>query len=522
MRKNIAYIFIIILTLIGCKNNKTFNKLEEIDNLLSMDRADSAYSEIDKIIESELKDERDSAYYYLLQTQTLYRLYKPVTSDAMINYSIRYYEKSVDKEKLACSYYYKGVTIYDLGRTKDAILNIKKSETLALFIKDKALIHKIYEALAVFNSNENEYDLAADYALKAFKYSDKAHNKNWMAYDLNNMAGIYGKMGMEDSAIFYARKCIPLLQYIPKDDWIYILTNIGTSYICKNRDMAELYLLKSLSIHPDPNTYCALATIYTKEGKNVEANTCWQKALKTKDLKLKTDVLQAMFDSKYKEKNYQAACDLSKQIITTNKEIYEKREYNQVKETQMKYDNEIRTAREQQYIAYATVIAMTLGLLILMLLIYNKYKSTRVQHEIMQNEMLINSYSTEINKLKTSSNNNNEEIDELKKKISDLQNKQSSILFKGRKLYNDIMDGGTVVMWHKDDFTCFIEYYKLLNLPFVIHLEEDYNSLSPKNKFYEIMRHLGRSDEDISITMGVTAVTIRVTKKRIKEKELRG
>lgn len=521
MRKNIAYIFIIILVLIGCKNDKTLNKLQEIDNLLSIEKPDSAFFEINKIKISRLKDERDSAYYYLLKTQTLYRLYKPVTSDSMINYSIRYYEKFIDNEKLARSYYYKGVTIYDLGRIKDAILNIKKSETLAIKRNDAVLLHKIYEALTLFNANGEEYDLAMKYAKLALYYSYKANNKNWMTYALNNVAGIYEDMGMKDSAVFYANKCIPLLQYVPKNDWIYILTNIGTSYISKNRDMAEHYLKKSLSIHPGTNTYFALATIYNKEGKNKEANTCWEKALQTKDLKLKTAALQAMFDSKYKEKNYQAACDLSKQILTTNKDFYEEREYNQVKETQLKYDNEIKTARERQYIAYVTVIAMTLGLLILILLIYNKYKSTKTRNEMMQDQMMINSYSTEISRLKTSSNDHNEKIDELKKKLTDLQSKQSRILFKGRKLYNGIMDGGTIVLWNKDDFTCFIEYYRLLNLPFVIHIEEDYDSLSPKNKFYEIMHHIGKTDEDISRVMGVTAVTIRVTKKRIKEKELK-
>lgn len=517
MKKFSAYIIIIVLTLIGCKRDMIYTKLEGIDSLLLNDKLDSAYLEISKIQLSNI-EERDIAYFYLLKTQTLYRLYKPVTSDSIINYSIKYYEKSKDKEKLACAYYYKGVTIYDLGRTKDALLNIKKAENIALKNKDTILIHKIYEILSIFNAYSGEYDLAMKYAKLTLKLSYKEHNKNWIVYALNNMAGLYEKMKMDDLAVYYANKCMPLMKYVYKENKIDILSTIGTSYISKNRELAIKYLQKAISIHPDAETYLSLATIYSKEGNTDKANEYWHKALNTKDLKLRSDALQAIFDSKYKGQNYREACDISRQLLSTNEALADRQNQEQVKMTQYGYDEEMETARVRQNATYATTITMILTMILLAMWIYYKYKSTKLRNEIMQNQMLINFYTTDIEKIKASNDDETKEIEKLKHKLSDLQKRQSQILSKGHKLYDSIIAGKTTSNWCKDDFINFIEYYRILDLPFIAYIEERYDCLSPKYKFFEILYHIDKTDEEVCQIMEISSSTMRANKTRIKRK----
>ena len=518
IKNSITYFLLFALTLIGCDYNKSYEKLEEIDHLLSIEKPETAYRDISKIKAANLTGERDSAYYYLLKTQTLYRLYKPVTSDSMINYSINYYEKSADKAKLARAYYYKGVVIYDLGRTKEAVINMKKSETLALILKNVVLLHNVYEALTVFNEKVGEYELSLNYGKLTLNCSNRAQNSNWKAYALNNLIAIYGNLKMEKEASFYADKCISLLKYIPQSDWIFILTNIGTSYISINREKAKVYLQEALSIQKNSYAYFALATIYAKEGKNKKADAYWKEALKTKDLGLKKDVLQAMFDNECKEKDYKAACDISKRILANNEAIAAKKENDQVKETQMNYDSEMKIVRERQYIVYARAVALALALLILLLMLYNKYKSTKAKNDIMQTQMLIDSYAAEIGRLRTSNDSHHDEAETLKKKLDNLEKRQSIMLYKGHKLYEDIMSGGNMVTWHKDDFINFIEFYKMKDMSFVTHLEEDYDKLTPKNMFFEIMLHLGKTNEEIEGIMAITPSTRRSLTSRIKEK----
>lgn len=394
---------------------------------------------------------------------------------------------------------------------------VKKSETLANK-NDFDLLHKIFESLTMFNVNDRENDLAMKYAKLTLTYSNKTNNKNWKAYAFNNIAWLYGVMDMEDSSVIYSQRCIPLFKYIPRRDWVNILTTIGTSCIKRNQDMAESYLLKALSIRTSPYAHSALATIYAKEGKNNKANAYWNEALKTKDLSLKKDVLQAMFENKCKEKDYKAACSISKQMLDNDEAIAAKKENDQVRETQMNYDSEMKIVHERQYVVYAGTVALALLLLILLLLLYSKYKSTKAKSEIMQNQMLINSYSAEIERLRTSSENRHDEAETLKKKLDNLEKRQSSMLYKGHIRYEEIMNGGNTSKWHKDDFVNFIEYYKMQDMPFVTHLEEDYDKLSPRNKVIEILHHLGKTDMDMTEIMVITPSTLRVTKTRIKER----
>jgi DNA-directed RNA polymerase specialized sigma24 family protein len=191
-----------------------------------------------------------------------------------------------------------------------------------------------------------------------------------------------------------------------------------------------------------------------------------------------------------------------------------------VKDTQMKYDDDMKDAQERQIITNITVIAFILALLIIMVIVYSKYRSAKSRNEIIQNQMLINSYAGEINRLKDTESHESRELTKLKEKLDNLQKRQAQILANGHRVYQDILSGGTTTTWHKDDFISFIEYYRIQNLEYVIHLEKDYDSLSPKNKFFKILHHLGKSDEDISKIMAVTPTTVRVTKKRIKERKI--
>jgi DNA-binding CsgD family transcriptional regulator len=55
-----------------------------------------------------------------------------------------------------------------------------------------------------------------------------------------------------------------------------------------------------------------------------------------------------------------------------------------------------------------------------------------------------------------------------------------------------------------------------MDLPFIMHLESDYDSLSPKNIFFAVLCHEGKTDSEIQHIMGISAVTVRSDKSRIK------
>ena len=64
----------------------------------------------------------------------------------------------------------------------------------------------------------------------------------------------------------------------------------------------------------------------------------------------------------------------------------------------------------------------------------------------------------------------------------------------------------------------FQKHYRILDLPFIAHIEESYDCLSPKNKFFEILYHIGKTDEEVCQIMEINASTMRANKTRIKKK----
>lgn len=129
--KNILTIIFLIVAITACqRHSNVYMALVQADTLLAKEENDSALRQLLKIDTAMITSESDRAYYNLLYTNTLFRLQLPVNSDSAIDISIKYYEKSQDKSKLARSLYYKGMTIYERnGDIKKVIECVKKRNT---------------------------------------------------------------------------------------------------------------------------------------------------------------------------------------------------------------------------------------------------------------------------------------------------------------------------------------------------------------------------------------------------------
>lgn len=109
----------------------------------------------------------------------------------------------------------------------------------------------------------------------------------------------------------------------------------------------------------------------------------------------------------------------------------------------------------------------------------------------------------------------------LEKRISELKGKQAEIMREGKQKYEEVVEQGiTISLWTKNDFIRFIEYYKLTDPGFVDYLENSYDNLSPKHTMFEILVHIGKTDDDIMHIMGIGESAIRSIRSRIKAKRI--
>lgn len=507
--------------IMGCGGESISEQLEQIDVLLTANKVDSAKTALDQIPLPSLKSKKDSAFLFLLKAEILHRKWAYDNYDSTINYSLEYYQKTSDKEKLARAYYYKGVISYELtNNLMPSIHLIKHAEEHAERTNNLLLKHKIYETLSYYSSLTYEYGLSLQYAKRAYQAAKNLNDKNRQAIALIYMAGDYSHFGKTDSVAICIQECLPLADYITDRDKAYLYTRIGEFYLDTEPELAEKYLKKAVDIHPQSWTYLALSNLYIKKGQIDKAQTVWKKALEIKgSTGVEVDVLKAMRQQSMEQHDFMQANALADSIIKTQKQFYEGQRNDQIAEIQAKYDKEtaVRDVREK-YMAWGLGL-LALTTIIVTLLGQKSYQGMKTKKELAESKIRLDAYTKKAEELESSGKASVTEINKLHVKISELTHRHSGILAKGMELYDAIEAGGNTVSWTKDDFIDYLEYYKMRDLPFVNEMETDYNRLSPKYIFFAVLEHEGKSDDDILHIMGISESTLRSTRSRIKSKK---
>ena len=156
-RMGAIILFISMFFAAACsKKSEAYRQLEHIDSVLFANFPDSAKSLLRGIAP---ETEADSAYYNILKTQTNYLLYSTDYDFRDIDFSIKYYQKHYNAQKLSNAYYYMAITSYTKGNIKESILNYKKAEEMADKTMNKHDQYKIAEGLSFINGITSNSDL---------------------------------------------------------------------------------------------------------------------------------------------------------------------------------------------------------------------------------------------------------------------------------------------------------------------------------------------------------------------------
>ncbi|MDD7530346.1 MAG: hypothetical protein PUK16_05270 [Prevotellaceae bacterium] len=518
--KKLFFIALLLAPLCGCRHHSpnTNRLLENVDSLVQHNHLDSASALLEKIRMDDLANASDSAHFFLRKTQVLYRLYKPIPSTEMIDYSIGYYERHGMAEKLADACFYKGVTLYEQGKAREAVVCIKKAEYVAKKLDDIDIRHKIYENLFIMNEEAGETALALDYAKKVLTLSSAADNKMWLARAFNNIAVAYNKLNKPDSAGVYVRKSMEMLAYIPVKERIYILNNLGAQLIPTNPQLAKTILLKVLQIEPMGAAYENLATIYMEEGDTGKAGEMWNKALKTDNRQVRVEVMKSRFAHQCATGNYKDAAATAQQLMALKDSLYKSRMENNIKSSQIIFDNMKSKQMYERNIEISILLILLLAFSFAIVFLFFRYRTYKVKGALAMDRMRIRNFEKQITELEHQGQNKEKEIEALIRKKEKLLDKHRGILYDGHKLYIGIMEGQTTVLWKKKEFENFLEYYRLVDMEFMDMLELEYDELSSKYKFFMVMEHWGKSDKDIMRIMGLAESSIRSARSRINKR----
>lgn len=545
-----CYLYIIVIPImtfvIGCHDkSSTYKQLEVVDTLLRHDQDTAAYHLLSTI--TSLDDEECEAYYYLLKTQTDYKLYRDILSDSIINLAREYYAiHSGDMNKLGNTLHYQGVINYDLGNTDKAILYTKKAEEIAEDTKDYALQNKVYLSLAVFNNASLDNTLALEYTYKQLKAAQNAHNDKWAAYAMLNLAVAYDIDGYADSVRYYinqVRRTIKTLDKTSQAHYYYYMGKLAADTTAKIQ-----YYDSSAQCNPLPHILAAQAVLIKDDTAKISslceqilASRAWSDT-KIEALELMSDIYcrrGEVYKMQEIEDSIKSEMWKMNQNILIDKTVAKQQRYNKEK-AEMKFHQRIVT------IVLCAIIALFASLVIyIRKLLQTKRYETEISNQaitisnlkgniaIAQNrqqeleatnnqlEELLSSSGTlgdvERDKLMAQIEHSQKELAETHKQLLELNatlDKYMKVFSNGKTLYASIEKGGKAAAWTDDDYTDYY-YYALLETNIDLGAYED---LTPLQKFILIRLRCSDDPSSIAESLGISETSLRTSLSRIEKK----
>ena len=545
MKSVIKIITVVIfeITIYGCYNTNLNSQLVLIDSLLLNELPDSAYSLVCKMDKSQLNDE-NLAYYHLLLAQSQYKAYIPIKSDSVINLALDYYQKTDNKDKLARTFYYKGCILDDLKRHKEGMENMKKAEIVAKGSHDYVLLHNIAFYIGVINMTDNENSLALMNFKQALNYSKKTQKGNHLLFDYERLAICYRKLGEKDSMTICIDSIFQYINSLPKSQQQSLsgtYTVLGNSFINLDTQKAEELYRKAISIKQIGSAYGSLAWIKLHEGNLTKARELAQKGIeKSETDEIRSSIIRILSNIEKASGNYERANELSQQALQLKDSISKQQQSDNVKALQIAHDGEVDINRKNRQLHEAligmTIVAVIGGSTIWLLRRRKKEAERMTDITIEENAQLeqaneeLTRSNEQLNKEKRQSDMElrsvSRKLAEAEKKLKNWEAQQKAMrkeqkamdatMANGHRLFHELTEGGTTVLWRKQDFSDFFDFYCQIDGEFRKQVGQRYSHLTPNAQVLLVLQHIGLTDDELCERMNLTRAALRTMKWRIK------
>lgn len=529
-RPSFLIIGTLILAIIGCSNSQCYTKLEEVDSLTEKDLTDSACKVLETIEKTyKIKEGKEKAYYNLLKYQLLFRKQYHEDSysmnDSIIDYSISYYSKHKEKQKLALCYYLKG----RVSKNKEAIKYLKEAEFIIQDTDDDFLKTRILGYIAVINGKNEDYNTALRYCLKAIEYGKKANDIGTLTWWYLNLSSIYGNLNEPDSCTFYANKCIKYIKTASDKQKASIYIHIAAAIENTDTIKAKEFAWRAIKIEPTNNAYQILAKI-ARENKDYRLSEIYlNEALKyCKSVDWEAFVLYELAETMELMGRHKEANRLSTQVIKLRDSVEYIWAQDSIKETQAAAEMENKSRNEieeKDDETQQTTIALTL--VIVAIAAAYGIKRHRHKKQIEKYRRDIEKIEKENKKIEEDNKNKKKEIAAVNRKMLRQQEKMKAEAIKQQKemadmnklgfnIYNKVKNGESGTDWNKTNLKSFILFYQSIAPDFKKNADRKYTKLTDYQYTLLIMKDMGMNNRQIANALGITESAVRAQASRIK------
>lgn len=386
--------------------------------------------------------------------------------------------------------------------------------------------------IAVINSIHQEYQLALENSLKALSFSHKLGKKNYICHDYEKISVYYEYLGKKDSALHYINMCIAMIDNIPSKPAINragIWGNLGASYMSVDINKAKTYLLKADSIAPQSNVCQCLADIYLQQGDTTKAKEYIIKGISIgESVKFKVNNLKRLSKIEQERGNYKRANELLQQAQQQKDSLTQKLREDNVKVLQLEYDKNSEQKHTATLLIYAIVgifVVLLLGFIISVILAKQSVNAKK-KAKVEENHVVeLEKYAKQIEEQGKQSDKElkavNRQLSKIKQEVKETgkeQRQQKKTLEKGHLLYTELMAGGNIGQWQRQDFSDFIGYYRLANSGYAQYADQRYTALTPTQSILTILEYIGKNDQEIMRILCLTEGALRTQRSRLRQR----
>lgn len=282
---------------------------------------------------------------------------------------------------------------------------------------------------------------------------------------------------------------------------------------------AKQYLEQSLMVKVTAVACNYLAWIYKQEGDEEQSHLLNLKAHEIGDNWPKDKILYELLRYDIEHNNLEGAQEKLKGMMTISDSLHKAQMDRTILEYQHRFDEQVAQEAHQRKMIWVGIALGSLLFVIMLLIVYIRYRRAKERLVLTEQQMLISSYVNEIAQLKSqqADTDTTQQIEELNGKIRELVEQESPRLVRGKLLYDEIRKDGTTSGWSNDDYKCFIDYYKAIDFAAYCRLQKKYQPKTAHNTFFLILYEMGMEDKDVRRIMGITQEAIRSTRYRIQQ-----
>ena len=517
MKKTLAIFCGIVWVLMSSCSPSENDKLLGMAEQLMEENTDSAWHILCSIDTTLLKQGEERALYNLLLTQAQYKLYIPIKSDSLLDYSEEYYAQHGNDFHMAYTYYYKGAILSELGEKAKAAIYLKKAETHSLKTSNELLKNKIYEKLATFNEQVSNNELSLKYNKLFLDSSVLLGDTDLICRACDDLSVVYEWIGQKDSSRFYREKCNKLLPKAKVMVYRY-LTNHAAELIQEQKyGQAKLLLLKADSIEHMAYQYNLLAEIALTEGDTIQATEYLEKALRIGNYATAIQTYKTWASICYHHNQYKEAYFLLARADSLTHAYNKQVRPISISMFQQEFDlaqAELQASRQENRWLITMLVAIILisGGVIFYLLKIRRLK-TVVSRKITE----LNEAKSEVQLLRQSDENHGKEISLLNMKIQRLNEEIALRIGRGKEIYEIIMQRKPLTHFSTKDEQCLIDYYAYTYAQRFASLLLPYHNPTRRLVTYLLLGDMGLDDKDIEHVLNISSSTIRSYRYRLKE-----